>query len=585
MLRVTAGSRLLVWPLARRMAIKMAPVRLLQRISETQPSNAKDDDDAEQKSVPWYLQTDRSTLLNRPNKLIQQGSSSIEYPNQSPASLRVIGSYLTDELGLTDVLIFDMSSGESDAERTTASAKFCKYMVVSTALSLKHCANSFVSLNQMAKAQFGHPLEVEGRLNPNDLKKLQKRLNRRSKLSTKSTTGHDRNSKEAWYMIDCKMDGIIVNILTGARRQELNLEELYAPAEDKHKYTRTEDTQNESGGGDEDLAGNSILTGLRRLAQQRRQYSTTSASKETLRGEFQSALDRRDFEAAHALVGFLNQLEPPLTQLVQITDFLSRADAFSEVDVEALKGLFDKIWPSVIIGDASKYWSTRFQFLKYLNTLRPKEYQITRFYKDFFLLQKARGTAPRGEDLVQMLKQVITNNNANPSTLSQGKHTVFKIVQLYDNESILHDNTVIDLLIGTMTNPTRKQNTASLFEVVDYLLDSQHGILPPTTITALLKAIAATKQWDRLLKFWEFDLKGVSVDSDYRPWPEFLQFIIDSNNGQLLQKVVTEGHLLWLKRYNVPITNTIRDQIVAIFTRVDPEDKNFAHLKKSLIAL
>lgn len=90
------------------------------------------------------------------------------------------------------------------------------------------------------KHEFCSSAYVEGNFNERQESRRKRRLARKSNLSkllgrSSECSAKDLNS-EAWYMIDCRVDGIFVNILTQRRRNELNLEELYAPENEKSKF-------------------------------------------------------------------------------------------------------------------------------------------------------------------------------------------------------------------------------------------------------------------------------------------------------------------------------------------------------------
>lgn len=539
---------------------------------------------------PWYLtMIDRETFGQ--DSVFQ--AQNIEFPSGSPESLRKITNRLKDHLGLTDILVFDLR----DADRgnyTTAVAKVSDFMVIGTAKSAKHCQRCFMELNGFIKREYGSVAYVEGDVNGRDEKRRHKRLARKTNLSknwgsnSSALTGGFQGNSEAWFMIDCHVDKIFLNILTEQKRRELNLEELYAPENERHKYKRSEEevSQEEAVELQDD---NNILMGLKKLAYQRRQYSTVTLATE-ISDKLGGFLEDQDFDKASS---FVNEHKHgnSLTLLQTISKSFA-AHKVPVVDTTKLRewrSLFDQCWPLVLdVETASLHWSTRLRFLKILNVANRSFYPVKKFINDYLLLKRSTGFPLVRDDLLQFLQMVIINLSLNPKAdywdLVRANGDVVQALKLFDElngDSLLQDELVMAMLFKTMVlNDDKKTRLHSLYELVDYVMHKR-GV-SPTMMASVLEILGGIRDWNKFFQFWELGADDFLPGEDDRPWHEFLRIVVNSNDLNLMNKLVNEGHLLWLKRNEVEITPDIESQLNQLFIKVDPEGVALQSLKNYL---
>lgn len=511
-------------------------------------------------------------------------------PQRSPHSLARITDYLKDKLGLSDILVFDLRASDF----TTAVAKVSDFMIIGTARSAKHCQKCFVELNGFIKHEYNSVAYVEGNVNAREEKKRLKRIARKSNLgkswganSSPYSQGFQNNS-EAWFMIDCHVDNIFVNILTEGRREELNLEELYAPEDERSKYqsSREDKVLDERHGEHDD---DNVLAGLRKLAYQRRQYSTVSAATESSK-QLADMLDKKDFESARAMIQPLrNDRSLNLLQTV-ISSFENQMVPVAHAsELEQWKGVFDSCWPLVLPqATAPLYWSSKLRFLKMLNIANKSFYPVKRIVTDYMLVKRSSGFPLVQDDFLQFLQLVIINlslnRKANYWDLVEYNSDIVKALQLFDelnDETLLNDELVVTMLLRTMVlNDEKRTHLHALYEVVDYMM--KNCDLSPTMMASILEILGAIKDWNKFFQFWELGARDLLPGQDHRPWAEFLNIIVNSNDTALMNKIVNDGHLLWLKRNEVEMTKSIGTQLDKLFNRLDPQDIAFKTLRDYL---
>ncbi|CAR29196.1 ZYRO0G02948p [Zygosaccharomyces rouxii] len=532
-------------------------------------------------TIPWYLKVgDRERALKQSIFKAQE----INYPSNSPDSLRHISQYLCDELGLSDIIIFDLRKGEFE----TAAAKISDFMVIATARSPKHCQTSFDKLNSLIKQEYESVAYVEGQFNAREEKKRQRRLARKPKLSSNSTSNVPT---ESWFLIDCKVDKIFVNILTENRRQEINLEELYAPEHERHKYERKESSVE----GREAPQEDDILAGLRRLVNQRRQYSTVAPSVVLCR-QLLANLESSDFNGAISLIN--NNREYSLNFMKTIHDWVSglEIDAAKEIPWKKWVTTFESCWPLVLPEEsASLYWSLRMNFFKMINIADKEHYNINQFFNDYLLAKKSLGYPITSQDLIEFFKLTIINVRGDGEK-SRGYWEIVNrnalvsralrlVEDVKDGNSIVQDGTLVSMLLRTMVSGEEEVPNHMLhatYEVIDYLVDTFGAAMDPTAIGGVLEVLAAARSWNKYMAFWEAGVGGLVPGEDHRPWSQFIKLVVDSGDSEMIRKLLSEGHLLWLKRFEVKMTDDIKEQLDRLFEKGYSQGLWFEELKEHI---
>lgn len=560
-----------------------------------------------QNDQPWYLklgQDQRSILKTQQQQ--NTVKESIHFPKTLTPSntLTTITNFMNDKLGLSNIIVFDMKN----IDHSQINGKVADIIILSTALSMKHCHNSYIELNQLLKTQYNILPTIEGKLNSNDLKKLQRRFKRKNIKVTNNNNNNNTNTNgfgmnasrtgnnEAWYMIDCKVERIIVNILTNQRRMELNLEELYAPLDEKYKYQTTVKPNVEPATGliNDDQ---SILAGLKRLANQRRSYSTSTIQYETPMTKPNLSSTNVEYKADTVLNGLKSSIgnldlkmnhQESLEILSKTIETLNNTsmENIEKIDLLQWKKLLDTIWPLILPTDSNLFWSKRFEFLTLLNMIDPNEYQTSRLVKDYFLIKRLSDNKLTRQELIDFLKLNIVNLGINKGKgLLTVNEVISQVLPLYNDDNAVNiatDSELVNLLFQTLVNDQNiKLN--SLHSVIEYILIETQNKPDPLVIIPMLRSLAQAKKWNEYFNLWINKLHGVEIGHDYRPWEQFIQYIVESDDQRLMYQLIKDGQLLWLLRYKVNITPAIEKQLNALFDKLDPQREHFKDLESSLL--
>lgn len=522
--------------------------------------------------TPWYLKivSDEKASIEVKKNAGDSTQKTVEIPDDSPHSLKQITDFLSSKLGLTNFLVFDLRN--NDPNSTSAVNKLGNFMLICTARSTKHCHKSFLELNKFLKRELSSSAYVEGNFNERQESRRKRRLARKSNLSKlwgRSSEGSPKDvNSEAWYMIDCHVDGIFVNILTQKRRDELNLEELYAPEDEKCKFQKTE--QNDVSANsriDETSGDNNILLGLRRLAQQRRGYSTCSSSEWN---DLRKSLQKQDFQEATKIISSNHANENHnISALLFIKDCFEDAVAQEkDVDVTQWKSLFDSHSTLPTVNQAALYWPIRLRFAMILNKADPQIYSDRVFLKDYLLQKKSLGQELTKEDLIALLKIVSKTKHSNHSYFNLVKQNrviirglaLFKGAKSETDNSVVYDEQVVSLLLDTMVTDEQVK-LRSFYEAIDHICQTYGDNLTGCMIVSILQALAKTKDWIKILQVWEAKIPVAVKGRDTRPWNEFINILIQSGDSHAISKIVNDGHLLWIRRLNVEMTPELRNSI------------------------
>lgn len=174
-------------------------------------------------SVPWYLRPEESPALNSPLTTVEIP----QLPDNAPGSLLPILEFVGNELGMQNLRIFDLKASNSNE----GAADMASYMVLGTGKSPKHIQKATSELNVFIKHNYKQLVATEGILRAGIVAKYNRRLQKKGKKAPAYAQNDFGASPNTWVMTDCKCDGIVVHFMTKERREDLNLEDLWAPEE------------------------------------------------------------------------------------------------------------------------------------------------------------------------------------------------------------------------------------------------------------------------------------------------------------------------------------------------------------------
>ena len=185
--------------------------------------------------APWYLNPEESPSVTSPLKQIEIP----DLPENHPQTLENLVVYLAQELGIDDLLVFDMRNKKHDDSVAEGAYDMADFMILGTGKSAKHLQKASTQLDFYIKHNLHQLPLTEGILKSGVLARYHRRLQKKGKKApnySKNTYGAEPNT---WVMTDTKSDGIIIHMLTEERRVDLNLEYLWSDASEREKYERS----------------------------------------------------------------------------------------------------------------------------------------------------------------------------------------------------------------------------------------------------------------------------------------------------------------------------------------------------------
>ncbi|QPG72847.1 hypothetical protein FOA43_000149 [Brettanomyces nanus] len=196
--------------------------------------------------LPWYMRPEESPKISSPLNKVEIPN----LPENSPQTLRNIVEFLVIKLGIIDTEVFDLRDDE-EGKVNEGAKDIANFMVIGTGKSAKHLRKASTELTYFIKHKLHQVPSTEGLVTNGEYAKYQRRLRKKGKGGPQYAKFDYGASENSWVMTDSKSDGIYIHMLTKDRREDLNLEFLWA--KDKSKY------HNHEGPKESD----NILTGLR----------------------------------------------------------------------------------------------------------------------------------------------------------------------------------------------------------------------------------------------------------------------------------------------------------------------------------
>lgn len=534
--------------------------------------------------IPWYLRIEDDSLKSI-NEEQSFKDKLVTFPNDSPNSVVQIVKNLKEKLAIRDIVIFDLKEQRS-VDEDNYRLKSCDYVIIGTALSPKHCDKTFVEINKLLKNEYNVNGYVEGNLNPNDEKKRMRRLARRTNLGKVGVkkSNVNANNDSSWYMIDCKVDRIFLNILTKARREELNLEELYAPKNEKHLYTTKAGTESTNATIKSDFNNlseeDNVLSALRKLAQQRRNYSTSHKQKHT--PLYESLLSQNFNEINNLLKKEKNLKEALLPLAVSAVEQMKMDDKSSRnINVIKFLNIIKRNIP-LHYYNIPNFWDRYRALLKSLFEVNPSCYGSKSLEIDYFYTKKSLGEALNSEDLQFLFDMVqLKYKKEGYWELVKINQEISKILKLFNDDVIFSDSN-LPKLISTLSYPNEDIKLHSFYEVVNFLVDKYERNIPPQSLNEIIKILINSGEINYLTKLWQVKLGYKHGEADKRPWSNLISLVVESGNPGLMKTILENGLLLDIKRADVFLSKELKDSLSELFFRVDPDNLKYNELKQYL---
>lgn len=494
---------------------------------------------------PWYMQLDEMKTK------LQVKKEPVDLPKAAPETLIAIVNEMQNRLGLDNLIVFDMRNHEEKPV-----AKFSDFMILATARSPVHSQKSYILLSQFLKARYRELPTVEGKVTANWERRQNQRLRRRVNLGTSKMV--KEKATESWLMVDCKVNGIFVNILTEKRRKELNLEELFAPDEEKHKYLQKERFDDPSQAQDDE---DSILVGLRNIAQQKRQYCTITSVKKS------------------------SSLNVTLGELKNLTQRIHSNSALE------IRNELNKLWPRLgTIEELDRnLWLKRHTLLEtLLLESHSQNYSYSKYVIDYFLFKKNHGEDLTKCDMLRFLRMIRAKfnklgNDLTTLEMTKANSAVIQAFSIYNETTdnggnpIVYDEDVICALIDVMVI-NNKLKLHSFFQLIASSVLQEHAT--QLIVCKIIDTFLIIQKYSQVLSYWDRKTGLVNDEQDLRPWSYFIKSIIATHELSLIKRVHNEGILYWIIRNQVPLSPELKEQLACFYDMLDPKQNDTIEHRK-----
>ncbi|AAS50721.2 ABL050Wp [Eremothecium gossypii ATCC 10895] len=529
---------------------KRPSVCMASRVLTRLYSNGKEDDQvassSSPSSKPWYLQGTGKPEIDVTSPFVGK----IKLPaTPVPDTVVNVTEYMRDKLGVTDITCFNTHEAHRPCVKNG-------YVILGCVKSTRHGARSMIELMRFLKTEYGVLPQKEGGISVQELRKRQKRLQRKGNLTSASA---ELAGESDWYLIDSKLydgngSGVFVHLLTKEKREDLNLEGLYCTSEERGLYQKKVlSPSNDHLPNDDD---DNVLAGLKRLALQnsRRYYSSTSsATADYARSSLQGGSNMENSDA-------------PLFSLV---DSLAQLPETEELDPQEWIRSLDAKWAFIDLTE--KHWQARWLMyrLLYVNRLHALQRaqdgdsanldhlkrDLTFCYKtllEYFTLKQAMNGRLNKEELVGMLDIMLTQKELNGGYSKLVKHNRV-LQQLLDHykfhePELFRDEQITIRTLKLMVSSQAKLNVLS--EFVRFLRDT--GYTNRNVAIKCIEILAEAKEW-RELKTFMFRDTTAALLSDPMVWAHFLRSILAHGEPLLWRSLIDDGSILWLVRCGVDV--------------------------------
>ncbi|CCH62787.1 hypothetical protein TBLA_0I01270 [Henningerozyma blattae CBS 6284] len=561
----------------------------------------------EDRFTPWYLKLgnlgDDGKLEVARNRVDNVNTRNIiKYPKDSPNSLVEICKYLDEKLELSNILIFDMQSQIGGYNNPNIDT-YTRYMIICSGKSNKHCHEVSELIRRFIKNNFSISPYIEGMVNATQVRRDIRRLNRNPRLSKRSSLSSQLNNKnEDWILIDSKVDGIFINVLTKERREIMNLEELYAPENEKFKYLPD---NNEDPG----LLSNSLdsnLTGLAKIAFQNRRYSTISINKDKAISQslFEQQLRKLLFSGKTTTAKLLIHNQTYLSKKSILEIFLQIVYSMKSDKLASNIALL-QIFDSICGNEASQFENERLIFVKVLSLIQGGLLGINFFIKNYIEwkvlhFKDFKITDSLFTDYLKVFNMCIQSIKSTPSIeksnirseLEKINNVTMNLIQNY-NIGLSRESSLLIINNMYIDQDIKLATVHSMVDLLVQDITENSTVLTPLDRESQLKEIFnilfAIKSWNRIFYLWNHLSPKNVGDLDRRDWSWFIQKIVDTNDPNIIQKFAIED-MLWLVRFKtngtISADRILVEQIEKLYSKLDSDKVNdYSFIKKYILSV
>lgn len=532
-------------------------------------------------------------------------------------------------------------------EKNLAMFKMYDWIILSTANSNKHCQSSLIKLNRWYKLNYNKSLLVEGKdVFHYDTKRNKKILKKRNKNDLKDVVERqDRLDNLAWFLVESKLENVMINVFTQEKRSILGFDELL---EDNNfvnllskgvDNSNFENDNNNANKGNEtsksdklhqgmvenlpkSLKGNSISDKLQLMFEQKRSYSSFSKPLPPP-VTFQTDGIAIPNDCLENLKLISSELEKTIIQGINNHNTEDK-DADITNDKPKLTYMdwfikFQNNWPIMMPKNVpNEFWEIRLNY--FINLTSFEKYQVERIMVDFFLYKKTRGFELTSEELINYIKLVIIEINQKKLSIYHANKIIINVVKLYNWSTLSKDwSKIVHYILQTFYIEKHTKSKKGIVQkqmiglpvfnklTLPYLIDC-NKTFPLTkrdfiTISvSILRTLAKMNNWKLFINYWYridnmiepreqliMNVPHLQINVLEKPWLFFLQFINESKDIRLVSDIIIKGHLLPIRQMfsdnlieNRDSLELIKLEINKLFEFGDPQNE-FVNIKQFIL--
>lgn len=166
--------------------------------------------------VPWFLRVKTPQPTSHPFAHRQELP---ELPDDPPEALEPLLKHLSEELGINDISLIDLRSMDPPPAIGADTI-----MIIGNARSERHLHISADKICRWLRSEWKMAPYADGLLGRNELKIKNRRLKKKGKLINTETGAQDG---VGWICVDVGSQGLVLQLFTPHRREEIDLEGLW----------------------------------------------------------------------------------------------------------------------------------------------------------------------------------------------------------------------------------------------------------------------------------------------------------------------------------------------------------------------
>lgn len=167
-------------------------------------------------ALPWFLRVETPHLASHP---LAERQALPEIPPDAPPALEPLLKYLSQELGINDLLLLDLRAMDPPPAIGANTI-----MIIGNARSERHLHISADKTCRWLRTEWKMTPHADGLLGRNEVKIKNRRLKKRGRLVNTETGAVEG---VGWICVDVGSQGLVVQLFTKDRREEINLEKLW----------------------------------------------------------------------------------------------------------------------------------------------------------------------------------------------------------------------------------------------------------------------------------------------------------------------------------------------------------------------